>query len=292
MMTQRIHLVGEKNKEPTRLFLKLDINLPITFTTFKGKQAMDLQLKGKRAILAGASKGIGRAVAETLAAEGCTIELCARDQVGVDDAVQQLRGQGAAVTGESVDLGDASAYRNWVARASERLGGCDIFVCFGSAGGGAPSEERWQAAFELDLLATYRGIEAALPALEKSGHAAVIVISTTVAIEPAFGPQPYAALKAAVTNYAGALAHSLAPKGIRVNTVSPGPILIEGGAWDKIKSGRREFYDKTVAQVPLGRLGAAKEIADAVAFLASPLSAFTTGTNMVIDGGMTKRVQH
>jgi 3-oxoacyl-[acyl-carrier protein] reductase len=253
---------------------------------------MDLQLKGKRAILAGATKGIGRAVAETLAAEGCAIELCARDQAGVEEAVQKLRGQGATANGESVDMGNATAYREWVARAAERLGGCDIFVCFASAGGGAPSEERFQAAFELDLLATYRGIDAALPALEKSSSPSVIVISTTVVIEPAFGPQPYAALKAAVTNYAGALAHSLAPKGIRVNMVSPGPTFIEGGAWDKIKNGRREFYDKTIAQIPLGRLGQPKEIADAIVFLASPVSAFTTGTNLVIDGGMTKRVQH
>ena len=253
---------------------------------------MDLKLKGKRAILAGATKGIGRAVVETLVAEGCTIELCARDQAGVEATVQQLRSQGAAVTGESVDMGNATAYREWVARASERLGGCDIFVCFASGGGAPASEEQWKACFELDLMATYRGIDAALPALEKSSNPAVVVISTTVAIEPAFGPQPYAALKAAVTNYAGALAHKLAPQGIRVNTVSPGPIFIEGGAWDKIKNGRPEFYDKTVAQVPLGRLGSAKEIADAVAFLASPASAFTTGTNLVIDGGMTKRVQH
>jgi 3-oxoacyl-[acyl-carrier protein] reductase len=253
---------------------------------------MDLQLKGKRAILAGASKGIGRAVAEALAAEGCAIELCARDRAGVDEAVSRLRNQGAQADGESVDLADPAAYRDWVVRASERLGGCDIFVCFGSGGGGPASEERWQAAFELDLLATYRGIDAALPALERSGSAAIIVISTTVAIEPAFGPQPYAALKAAVANYAGALAHSLAGKRIRVNTVSPGPIFIEGGAWDKIKNGRPEFYDKTLAQIPLGRLGVATEVAHAVAFLASPLSAYTTGTNLVIDGGMTKRVQH
>jgi 3-oxoacyl-[acyl-carrier protein] reductase len=253
---------------------------------------MDLQLKGKRAILAGATKGIGRAVAQALANEGCAIQLCARDQAGVDSAVEQLRQGGARVDGASVDLADANAYRAWVAQAAENLGGCDIFICFGSGGGGPASEERFQAAFELDLLATYRGIEAALPALERSEHACVIVISTTVAIEPAFGPQPYAALKAAVTNYAGALAHSLAAKRIRVNTVSPGPIFIEGGSWDKIKAGRPELYDKTVAQVPLGRLGQAEEVANAVAFLASPLSAFTTGTNLVIDGGMTRRVQH
>lgn len=253
---------------------------------------MDLALKGKKAILAGATKGIGRAVAETLVAEGCAVAICARDQAGVEETVNALRQQGGTAIGESVDLGNAEQYRDWVARAANELGGCDIFVCFGSAGGGPANEERWKAAFELDLLATYRGIDAALPFLEKSDAASVVVISTTVAIEPAFGPQPYAALKAAVTNYAGALAQAYAPKGIRVNTVSPGPIFIEGGAWDKIKSGRPEFYEKTLAQIPLGRLGTAKEVAQAVAFLASPVSAFTVGTNLVIDGGMTKRVQH
>lgn len=254
---------------------------------------MDLALKGKKAILAGASKGIGRAVAETLAAEGCLVSLCARDKAGIEQTVEHLRSQNTqTIIGESVDLADTEAYRSWIVQSIEALGGCDIFICFGSAGGGAPSEERWKSAFELDLMATWRGIDAVLPALEQSANASIVVISTTVAIEPAFGPQPYAALKAAVTNYAGALAQNLAPKGIRVNTVSPGPIMIEGGAWDKLRSARPEFYEKTVGQVPLGRLGSAEEIANAVAFLASPLSAFTTGTNLVIDGGMTKRVQH
>lgn len=253
---------------------------------------MDLGLKGKKAILAGASKGIGFATAKALIAEGCSVAICARDQSGVDEAVAQLRTNGATVSGASVDMADSQAYRAWVTSAAADLGGCDIFICFGSAGGGPASEERFQAAFELDLMATYRGIDAAVPALEQSSSAAIVVVSTTVAIEPAFGPQPYAALKAAVTNYAGALAHSLASKGIRVNSVSPGPIFVEGGAWDKIKNGRPDFYEKTVAQIPMGRIGFTHEVANAITFLVSPVSSFTTGTNLVIDGGMTKRVQH
>ncbi|MOA03107.1 3-oxoacyl-[acyl-carrier-protein] reductase FabG [compost metagenome] len=88
------------------------------------------------------------------------------------------------------------------------------------------------------------------------------------------------------------MAHALAPKGIRVNTISPGPIMIEDGVWNRIREQRPEFYEKTVAQIPLGRLGSAEEVANAIMFLASPLSGFTTGTNLVIDGGMTRRVQH
>jgi len=253
---------------------------------------MDLQMRGRKAVLAGASKGIGRAVARALAAEGCDVAICARDQAGIDTLTAELQAAGVRAIGASVDMSDAQAYRQWVAGACEELGGCDLFISFGSNGGAPASEDTWRGAYELDLMATWRGIDAAMPFLEKSDAASVVVISTTVAIEPAFGPQPYAALKAAVTNYAGALAHSLAPKGIRVNTVSPGPILISDGVWQKIREGRPEFYEKTVAQIPLGRMGSAEEVANAVLFLASPLSAFTTGTNLVIDGGMTKRVQH
>ncbi len=102
---------------------------------------------------------------------------------------------------------------------------------------------------------------------------------------------PYNALKAALLNYNGALAQDLAPKGIRVNAVSPGPIFIEGGAWDNIKQHMKAFYDATVADIPLGRMGSADEVAAQVAMLVSPRSGFTTGTNVVIDGGITKRIQ-
>lgn len=253
---------------------------------------MDLQLKGKKAILAGATKGVGRAAADALAAEGCDIALCARGQAGIDTAVAALAAGGNRVFGASVDMADDAAYRAWIASAIEQLGGCDIFICFASGGGGPASEEKWKAAFDLDLLATWRGIDAVLPALEKSASASIVVVSTTVAIEPVFGAQPYAALKAAVANYAGALATTLAPKGIRVNTVSPGPIHFDDGIWEKIRNGRPELYEKTVAGVPLGRLGAGPDVGNAIAFLASPASGFTVGTNLVVDGGMTKRVQH
>src|SRR5690606_33253057 len=109
-------------------------------------------------------------------------------------------------------MSDAQAYRQWVAGACEELGGCDLFISLGSYGVAPAYEVYWYGAYGMDRMATWRGIDAAMPFLEKSDAASVVVISTTVAIEPAFGPQPYAALKAAVTNYAGALAHSLAPK--------------------------------------------------------------------------------
>ncbi len=253
---------------------------------------MDLGLKGLKAVLAGASKGIGRATAEVLAAEGCDIAICARGQESLDAAVNSLRGKGGKAFGASVDMSDAAAYAAWVNRAAEQLGGVDIFIPFASAGGGAASEETWRKAFEVDLLATFRGIQAALPHVEKSSAGSIVCISSTAALEDFFGPQPYNAIKAAVINYASALSQQLAPKNIRVNTVSPGPIWVTGGSWDMIKTHMTPLYEQTVKAVPMGRLGEDAEVARAIAFVASPACRFMTGANLVIDGGVTKRVQY
>ena len=253
---------------------------------------MDLGLKGLKAILAGATKGIGRATAEALAAEGCDVAVCARGAEGVEATVASLKAKGVKAFGEAVDMADADAYKACVARAAEALGGCDIFISFASAGGGPASEKAWKAVFDLDLLATYRGVEAALPYLEKSKAGSIIAVSSTAAVEEFLGPQAYNAIKAAVINYASALSQQLAPKQIRVNTVSPGPVFIKGGSWDMIKTHMTPLYDQTVKAVPMGRLGTGEEVANAIVFMASPACAFMTGANVVIDGGITKRVQY
>ncbi len=253
---------------------------------------MDLGLKGMKAILAGASKGIGLATAKTLAAEGCDVAICARGQEGVDTAVAALKALGVNASGAAVDMADGEAYRAWVAKAADGLGGCDIFISFASAGGGPASEENWKKVFDLDLLATFRGVEAAMPYLEKSKAGSIVAVASTAALEDFFGPQAYNAMKAAVINYASALSQKLAPTGIRVNTVSPGPVFIEGGAWDMIKTHMTPLYEQTIKAVPMGRLGTGEEVAQAIAFMASPACPFMTGTNVVIDGGITKRVQY
>ena len=135
---------------------------------------MDLGLKGLKAVLAGASKGIGRATAEALAAEGCDVAICARGQEAVDATVASLTAKGVKALGETVDMADAAAYSAWVARAAEGLGGCDIFISFASAGGGPASEETWKKTFDLDLLATFRGVQAALPYLERSANGSIM----------------------------------------------------------------------------------------------------------------------
>ncbi|MEM6625957.1 MAG: SDR family oxidoreductase [Pseudomonadota bacterium] len=253
---------------------------------------MDLNLKGKKVLIAGASRGIGLATAKAFAAEGCDLAICARGAEGVDAAVADLSNHGVKVVGEAVDMSDNDAYRGWVGRAADAIGGCDVFVPMASAGGGPASEDTWKATFELDLMGVFRGVEAALPHLEKSDAGAIVVVSTTAAVEEFGGPQAYNSMKAAVINYASNMSQALAPQGIRVNTVSPGPIYIDGGAWNFVKDNMRPFYDATLAAIPMGRFGNAEEVANAIVFAGSSATPFMTGTNIIVDGGATKRVQY
>jgi len=252
---------------------------------------MDLQLKDKVALITGSTKGIGRAIAETLADEGCHVGVCARNQAEVDETVASLTRKGVKACGGVVDVTDAASLEAWVNACADTLGGIDIFVPNVSAGGADNGEAGWRANFEADMLGTWRGVELTQPYLEKSDAGAIVVISTTAAVEAFAGASPYGAIKAGLLNYASNLAQVLAGSGIRVNSVSPGPVYFEGGAWEQIKTHMTDFYDATIANIPMGRMGNNYEIADTVAFLASPRSAWTTGTNVVVDGGFTKRVQ-
>jgi 3-oxoacyl-[acyl-carrier protein] reductase len=249
---------------------------------------MDLGLKGKKAIVTGATKGIGRAIAETLVDEGAEVAICSRNAESVEAAKKALEQRGGRVFAKAADVGKSDALVAFINDAAAAMGGIDIFV-HNPSGGNGMDEKAFRANFEVDLLGAVHSVNTALPHLEKS-KGSVIFISTTAAIETFIGPTSYNAIKAALIRHGSGLAQALAPKGIRVNTVSPGPIMIEGGSWDMIKTHRKPMYDATVAAIPAGRMGTAKEIADAVAFLASPRSGFTTGVNLVIDGGFTKRV--
>ncbi|WP_156679805.1 SDR family NAD(P)-dependent oxidoreductase [Sphingomonas profundi] len=251
---------------------------------------MDLGLSGRKAILVGASHGIGLATARVLAAEGCAIALCSRSQESVDAAVKALSGGGATVIGGAVDASDADAHGGWIAQAAEQLGGCDIFIPFTSTNTGVDDEAGWRAVFEADTLPLVRGVAAALPALKQSDAGAIVTLSSTAALEEFMGPGAYNALKAATINYSAALAQKLAPEGIRVNCITPGPVEMEGRAWDNIKSAMPDFYKGILGQIPMGRMGQGEEIARAIAFVASPACRFMTGANLVIDGGFTKRV--
>lgn len=251
---------------------------------------MDLKLKGSKALITGGTKGIGRAIANALADEGCNVAICARTQKDVDAAVEQLKAKGVKAFGQAVDVGKGDDLKNWVKASAEALGGIDCLVS-NVSGGNAQGEAGWRANFEHDVLGTVRLVEASVPHLEKSGNASIVMISSTAALEKFIGANAYNAMKGAMIQYAGALAQDLGAKGIRVNSICPGPIFVEGGSWDYIKKNMTPFYEQTVGNIPLGRLGSATEVAAQVALMASPLGSFTTGTNVVIDGGFTKRIQ-
>jgi NAD(P)-dependent dehydrogenase (short-subunit alcohol dehydrogenase family) len=250
---------------------------------------MDLGLNGRKAIVTGGSRGIGRAIAETLASEGCDVAICSRGAEGVETAVKSLESHGHKVVGRAVDVGDKDALEGFIGEAIGELGGLDILVSNPSGGNGV-DEASWKGNFDVDLMGAVRTVNAAVPALAESDSASVTFISSTAALETFMGPTSYNAIKAALITHSNGLSQALAPQGIRVNTVAPGPILIEGGAWDMIKTHNTPMYDGALAQIPTGRLGTAQEVADAVAFLSSGRSGFTTGVNLVIDGGFTKRV--
>jgi 3-oxoacyl-[acyl-carrier protein] reductase len=251
---------------------------------------MDLGLKGKKVVITGGSRGIGRAIATLMIAEGADVAICARNEEEVNAAVADLSTSGKAI-GAAVDVADKAALQSWIASAAEELGGIDILVPNVSAGGGQMDEKGWRANLEVDILGTTNAIEAAMPSLQASDAASITIIGTTAAVEDFLGPQTYNAMKAALIVHSQGLAQALAGSGVRVNCVSPGPIMIEGGAWDFIKNNMADIYNGTLANQPSGRMGSAPEVANAVGFLASPAASWVTGVNLVVDGGFTKRVQ-
>jgi 3-oxoacyl-[acyl-carrier protein] reductase len=252
---------------------------------------MDLGLRGKKAIVTGATKGIGRGVIELLLAEGAEVSFCARTAEEVADTVHTLKRPGLEVMGEAVNVRDGDAYKAWLARAATALGGCDIFVPGVSGGGGMDSEKNWVRNFEIDMLHTVRGCEALMPHLEKSGSGSIVIIGSTNAVETFAAPMAYNAIKAGLITYAKQLSQFVGKKSVRVNTVSPGPIYFEGGAWEMIKGTQAKFYDWALKQFPGGRMGTVEEIARVIVFVASPAASLITGANIVADNGFTKRVQ-
>ena len=255
---------------------------------------MDLRLSGLRALVTGGTRGIGRAIVETLLDEGAQVAFCARSAEAVAATQAELTAGlagGATVVGSVADVSDGVALAAWVNDSAAALGGIDILVANVSAMSTADTEENWAKCFNIDLMGTVRMVEAALPFLDKSDAAAIVTISSVSGREIDFFEGPYGSIKAALVHYTQGLARRLAPRGIRANTVSPGNTLFEGGSWGNAQKNRKEFFDEVLALIPTGRMGTPQEMAAAVAFLASPVSSFTSGTNLVVDGALTRGVQ-
>jgi len=256
---------------------------------------MDLRLKGKRALVTGATRGMGRAIAETLAGEGCNLSICARKEKEIAVAVESLQAKGITAYGAVVDVTKGGNVKGWVARSAEQLGGLDIVVSNVGAmdlGTGKPS---WEKNFNLDVMGLVNLVEAGEPYLEAAakehGDAAIVAISSTAAAAIT-NAQSYGAVKGALIHYVKGLAKDFAPKGIRANTVAPGMVYFEGGIWNRIEHDNPEAYQAALAKNPMGRMAAPQDVANAAVFLSSPRASFVSGINMIVDGAMSDRVNY
>ncbi len=249
---------------------------------------MDLKLAGKRALVTGATRGIGRAIAGQLAAEGARVSICARNAGDVEAAV---KADGLAY-GQACDVARPKALEDWITASAKALGGIDILVANASALAAGATPEAFKDAYQVDLMHTVNAATVALPWLEQSASGAIVAIASISGVEDyGYDEAAYGTMKAALLYYMKTLSGELAPRGIRANVVSPGTTYFKDGFWHHMEIEDPAAFRHAMDNNPMGRMATPEDIANAVCFLSGEAASFITGVNLVVDGGYTKRVQ-
>ena len=248
-------------------------------------ESRSLRFDGRRVLVAGGSKGIGRCMALAFAQAGASVSVCARGTAGLDALKAEASALGLGLHAHATDLADPAQILAWLESAAEALGGIDVLVNNATGYGMSDDEEGWAASLQIDLLAAVRASRLVLPWLRAGTDACILNVSSIAAQQPRPGAAPYAAAKAALSHYTTSQALALAPHRIRVNAIAPGSIAFDGGLWDRRRSEDPALYHSTLARIPFGRFGQPQEVADAALFLCSPLARWITGQILAVDGG-------